>query len=77
MNEMIERLYKVAFIHFTENDNVGYLTGDERQKVRSMVINIVKAMREPTEEMLDAGSAIGPSSCQYYQAMLDAALKDD
>ncbi len=67
-NEMIERVVKASFEawqshdpekqHFTLND----MSFSEREFAKQHAIAIIKAMREPTEKMLDAGRE-AMSSC--------------
>lgn len=48
------------------------LTGDVAEKYYAMARAAIEEMRDPTDAMMDAAkNAVG-----YYEAMIDAALKD-
>lgn len=64
-NEMIER------VAFAIASNLGLMTSSELAKAA------IEAMREPTEEMLDAGAYdLDMKLITQYQYMIDAALKE-
>lgn len=64
-NEMIERCAKAVRARDTQ---------DEHAIVRA----VIKAMREPTEKMLEAGTDVGPDRApsEYWYAMIDAIINE-
>lgn len=71
MSEMIERCIKAGVDTGTD---FAEWHPDPQQE---LVTAIIKAMREPTEKMVESGIDVGPdrSPIDYYQAMTDAALR--
>lgn len=77
-NEMIERAARAAakidqptrdYISFNESGKKYY---------RDLTIEIIKAMREPTEKMNEAALNVGPdrSPNEYWEAYIDSILND-
>ena len=67
MNEMIERVAKVISSH---GNGGGAVWPHDMRLARA----VIEAMREPTEEMNEAGSGFVQSEFAW-EAMIDAALK--
>jgi len=67
-DEMINRLTPILLKHNPQT-KIGAII---------VLIELLQAMREPTEKMIDAGIEIGParSPTSYYQAMIDAITND-
>ena len=70
MSEMIERLTKVACA-------TGYVSEDE---ARQLIPELLKAMREPTGQMVRGGVTLEPTRSSevvkfVYMGMMDGALK--
>lgn len=74
---MIERVAKVLSPNSWESLNTSCDTkAKKKRRVASLdyAKRCIEAMREPTEEMLDA--AMADEEKGHWQAMIDAALKD-
>ncbi|TIN83076.1 hypothetical protein [Mesorhizobium sp.] len=85
-NEMIERVEKALAVHFSGN-RMPDMSGDPRARLSQLqrrnltdaAYAAIEAMREPTDEMLAAGSHAIFHYWQAnaaYRAMIDAALKE-
>lgn len=68
-NEMVERVAKAIY------DNSG-MTYSNQQYYQGLAKAAIAAMREPTEEMVNAYNNQEPLSREAYRAMIDAALKE-
>jgi hypothetical protein len=78
MNEMIERVAIQIFLsHGYLDDDWLKITGAARDEFRRCARAAVKAMREPTADMNDAGLAnnYGRYATEAWRAMIDASLK--
>lgn len=76
MSEMVERAVKAAE-DYLETDNAFF---DREESIvdgcvdlRKLVMAIIASMRDPTEEMYEAGRNKGTIDC--WQDMIDEALK--
>lgn len=51
---------------------------DDKRILITSAVDAIKAMREPTDGMIDAGATHDPEDGVYpaYQAMIDAALEE-
>lgn len=83
-NEMIERCCTELAQQREQNGAMPYSAYSKHSKsaLREDVVSVIKAMREPTEKMLEAGSFIDTaqsgvySSNDVYTAMIDSILND-
>jgi hypothetical protein len=66
-DEMIDRCAKALITEYKVNNSF-----------KGMTIAVIKAMREPTEKMQEAGNDVGPdrSPSEYWEAMIDAITND-
>ena len=69
-DEMIKRCVKAS------DDYLAYYFEYDRRV--AIVKSIIKAMREPTEKMSDAGTEVGPdrNPDEYWYAMIDSITND-
>lgn len=77
MSDMIERVAAaLEILPIRDNENRG---GElDRLRLREAARAAIKAMREPTEAMIDVGGAFCDSNAAWraWQATIDAALSD-
>ena len=79
MSEMVERVARAIWTMRAESfphDSFDDLPEHEKKMARIYARHAIEAMREPTEPMNEAGSGFVQSEFAW-EAMIDAALKDD
>lgn len=82
-NEMIERVIKASFDCWAKDKGKNFVVTDLSDSEYSFAVKhaiaIIKAMREPTEKMLIAGSKIDTETLEWdtWQAMIDAVISDE
>lgn len=81
-NEMIEKIIKIFDIAYPYSCSVENCHECKRfnSNLEAQARAVIKAMREPTEEMLNIDAPdmpAGGSILDIWQTMIDAALKDD
>jgi hypothetical protein len=80
MNEMIERVAKALWLDYWDGDACAWEDAEEsaRETSRSLARAAIEAMREPTEDMIEAGRSenFGNYPNQAWHAMIDQALTE-
>ena len=81
--EMIERCVKASFDCWNKHNGLNYVADDmssgEKEFAEKHIIAIIKAMREPTEKMIKAGSSMadgGGGAIFIYEEMIDAVINE-
>ena len=76
MSEMVERVGKAMLDEASDLHGANYTWEIWQMEYTALARTAIKVMREPTLEMLRFGQAPGGPILPVWQAMIDAALKE-
>jgi len=75
--EMVERIAKTLAEYGKQSPWWNSLSRQSKDRFRGQARAAIEAMREPTEEMWDAGADAAEHNQGPWEAMIDAALGED
>lgn len=81
-NKVIERCVKASFECWNNHNGLSYTQEDmsdcEKQFAKKHIVEIIKAMREPTDKIIDAMIEVGPDRgpSEYWYAGIDCIINE-